>query len=56
MYGRVIWSEKYDPNTSRIHTLNDIDVRAPSDVIWKLLARPRIGRAISCRGAPKAAA
>jgi hypothetical protein len=25
----VIWPEKYDPATSAIYALNDIDVRAP---------------------------
>jgi hypothetical protein len=27
MYDRVIWPEKYDPKTSAIYTLNDIDVK-----------------------------
>jgi len=27
---------RYDPKTSPIYALNDIDVRAPSEVIWKL--------------------
>ena len=30
MYDRVIWPENYDPKTSAIHALNDIDVRRPS--------------------------
>ena len=30
-------AERYDPKTSPIYALNDIDVRAPSEVIWKLL-------------------
>lgn len=37
MYDRVIWPEKYDPKTSAIYALNDIDVKAPPEVIWKLL-------------------
>lgn len=28
MYDRVIWPEKYDPKTSAIYALNDIDVKA----------------------------
>ena len=34
MYDHVIWPERYDPKTSPIYALNDIDVRAPSEVIW----------------------
>jgi hypothetical protein len=29
MYDRVIWPEMYDPKTSAIYALNDIDVKAP---------------------------
>jgi len=29
---RVIWPEKYDPETSAIHALNDIDVKAPRNI------------------------
>jgi hypothetical protein len=37
MYDRVIWPEKYDPKTSAIYALNDIDVKAPPEVVWRLL-------------------
>jgi hypothetical protein len=29
----VIWAEKYDPETSAIHALNDIDVKAPPQAV-----------------------
>ena len=35
MYDRVIWPEKYDPKTSAIYALNDIDVKAPPQVVSK---------------------
>jgi uncharacterized protein YndB with AHSA1/START domain len=37
MYDRVIWPEWYDPRTSAIYALNDIDIKAPPEVVWKLL-------------------
>jgi hypothetical protein len=37
MYDRVIWPEKYEPKTSAIYALNDIDVKAPPQVGWRLL-------------------
>jgi uncharacterized protein YndB with AHSA1/START domain len=37
MYDRVIWPERYDPKTSAIYALNEIDVKAPPEVVWKLL-------------------
>ena len=37
MYDRVIWPEKYDPKTPAIYALNDIDVRASPEVVWRLL-------------------
>jgi uncharacterized protein YndB with AHSA1/START domain len=37
MYDRVIWPERCDPRTSAIYALNDIDIKAPPEVIWKLL-------------------
>lgn len=37
MYDHVIWPERYDPNISAIYALNDIDVKAPPEVVWKLL-------------------
>ena len=36
MYDRVIWPEKYDPKTSAIYALNDIDVKAPPQAVWRL--------------------
>jgi hypothetical protein len=33
----VIWPEKYDPKTSAIYALNDIDVKAHAQVVWRLL-------------------
>jgi len=37
VYDHVIWPERYDPKTSAIYALNDIDVKAPPEVVWKLL-------------------
>lgn len=37
MYDKVIWSQKYDPRVSAIYALNDIDIKAPVEVVWKLL-------------------
>ena len=37
MYDKVNWPERYDPRTSAIYALNDIDVKAPPEVVWKLL-------------------
>lgn len=37
MYDRVIWPERCDPRTSAIYALNDIDIKAPPEVVWKLL-------------------
>jgi len=37
MYDHVIWPERYDPKNSAIYALNDIDVKAPAEVVWKLL-------------------
>lgn len=37
MYNKVIWPEKYDPRVSAIYALNDIDIKAPVEVVWKLL-------------------
>jgi uncharacterized protein YndB with AHSA1/START domain len=37
MYDHVIWPERYDPKTSAIYAVNDIDVKAPPEVVWKLL-------------------
>lgn len=37
MLNKVIWPERYDPRTSAIYALNDVDVRAPPALVWKLL-------------------
>ena len=37
MYDHVIWPPPFDPRTSAIYALNDIDVNAPPDEVWKLL-------------------
>ncbi|WP_343672718.1 SRPBCC domain-containing protein [Chitinophaga sp.] len=37
MYDKVNWPEKCDPRISAIYALNDIDVKAPAEVVWKLL-------------------
>ncbi len=37
MIDRVIWPQTYDPKSSAIYALNDIDVNAPPAVVWKLL-------------------
>jgi hypothetical protein len=37
MYDHVIWPLPFDPKTSAIYALNDIDVNAPPQVVWKLL-------------------
>ena len=37
MINKVIWPERHDPRVSAIYALNDIDVKAPADVVWKLL-------------------
>jgi uncharacterized protein YndB with AHSA1/START domain len=37
MYDHVIWPKEFDPNISPIYALNDVDVKAPPEVVWKLL-------------------
>jgi len=37
MYDHVKWPERFDPKISAIYALNDIDVKAPPEVVWKLL-------------------
>jgi hypothetical protein len=37
MLDRVIWPHQFDPKISAIYALNDIDVNAPPEVVWKLL-------------------
>ncbi len=37
MYDHVIWPEPFHPRISAIYGLNDTDVEAPADMVWKLL-------------------
>lgn len=37
MIDKVIWPERYDPRRAAIYALNDIDVKAPPEAVWKLL-------------------
>ena len=37
MLNHVIYPKQYDPRISPIYALNEIDVRAPAEVVWKLL-------------------
>jgi len=37
MHDKVHWPERYDPKRSAIYALNEIDVKAPPEVVWKLL-------------------
>lgn len=37
MYDHVIWPEQYDPKISPIYALNDINVNAPAELVWKML-------------------
>jgi uncharacterized protein YndB with AHSA1/START domain len=37
MYDHVIWPPPFDPKTSAIYALNDTDVNATPEVVWKLL-------------------
>lgn len=37
MYDRVNWPGRYHPKMSAIYALNDIDVKARPEVVWKLL-------------------
>ena len=41
MYNHVIWPHQYDPKTSAIYALNDIDVNAPPELVWKLLVNAK---------------
>lgn len=38
MYNKVIWPAKYGPKVSALYALNDVDVKAPPEVVWRLLA------------------
>ena len=37
MYDHVVWPQQYDPKISPIYALNDIDVNAPPEIVWRLL-------------------
>jgi uncharacterized protein YndB with AHSA1/START domain len=37
VYNHVTWPYQYDPRRSAIYALNDVDVKAPAEVVWKLL-------------------
>jgi uncharacterized protein YndB with AHSA1/START domain len=37
MLSRVHWPYQYDPRRSAIYALNDVDVKAPPEVVWRLL-------------------
>lgn len=37
MYDHVIWPERFDPRVSPIYALNDVDVKASPEVVWRLL-------------------
>lgn len=37
MYDKVKWPADQDPKVSAIYALNDIDIKAPAAVVWKLL-------------------
>lgn len=37
MYNKTVWPEKYNPKVSAIYALNDIDVNASPETVWKLL-------------------
>ena len=37
MYQHVKFPKEYDPKISPIYALNDIDVKAPAEIVWELL-------------------
>jgi uncharacterized protein YndB with AHSA1/START domain len=37
MYDKVNWPERFEPKVSALYALNDIDVKAPPEAVWKLL-------------------
>ena len=41
MYDKVLWPDRYHPKRSAIYALNDIDVMAPPEVVWKLLVNAK---------------
>jgi hypothetical protein len=40
MYDHVIWPPPFDPKTSAIYALNDIDVNAQPEVVWRYFPPP----------------
>ena len=49
MYDHVIWPHQFDPKTSAIYALNDIDVNAPPEVDEAACRRPELVELLSCR-------
>jgi uncharacterized protein YndB with AHSA1/START domain len=41
MLSHVTWPYQYDPRRSAIYAFNDVDVKAPPEVVWKLLVDAR---------------
>ena len=41
LYNKVIWPKQYHPRVSAIYALNDIDMNAPAEIVWKLLVDAR---------------
>lgn len=37
MYSKVKWPADQDPKISAIYALNDIDIKAPAEIVWHLL-------------------
>ncbi|PUB24915.1 uncharacterized protein YndB with AHSA1/START domain [Promicromonospora sp. AC04] len=37
MYDKVSWPDEFHPRISAIYGLNDIDIDAPPEIVWKLL-------------------
>jgi uncharacterized protein YndB with AHSA1/START domain len=37
MLDHVAWPRQYDPQISAIYALNEVDVKAPPEVVWKLV-------------------
>jgi len=37
LFDHVIWPEPYHPATWAIYALNDIELNAPPEVVWRLL-------------------
>lgn len=41
MYDHVKWPERYNPRVSAIYALNDVDVSASPEIVWRLLIDAR---------------